>query len=227
MIFSRVRIATQSRSFPLLAWDFMSSTTKCVQFSPTAGLGHPSKRFLSATPRSQIKEYFPPPRTKGVKQVNTHWVHLMLVEYPISHIALTDAHVRYIDKEMSDIRVAYREARNWSDWTALGAVRFFRWGMDLLTGYRHPDPNERLSARYKMIERDWLTRFIFLESVAGVPGMVGGMLRHLRSLRRMKRDNGWYVLYHHIIVQILRRYYIGLKHYSKNPLINECICSHS
>ncbi|KAG0158264.1 hypothetical protein PDIDSM_5777 [Penicillium digitatum] len=31
----------------------------------------------------------------------------------------------------------------------------------------------------------------FLESVAGVPGMVGGMLRHLRSLRKMKRDNGW------------------------------------
>lgn len=36
-----------------------------------------------------------------------------------------------------------------------------------------------------------LVRFVFLESIAGVPGMVGGMLRHLNSLRRMKRDNGW------------------------------------
>lgn len=36
-----------------------------------------------------------------------------------------------------------------------------------------------------------LVRFVFLESVAGVPGMVAGMLRHLNSLRRMKRDNGW------------------------------------
>lgn len=26
---------------------------------------------------------------------------------------------------------------------------------------------------------------------AGVPGMVGGMLRHMRSLRTMKRDHGW------------------------------------
>lgn len=26
---------------------------------------------------------------------------------------------------------------------------------------------------------------------AGVPGMVGGMLRHMHSLRGMKRDNGW------------------------------------
>lgn len=34
-------------------------------------------------------------------------------------------------------------------------------------------------------------RFIFLESIAGVPGMVGGMLRHLSSLRRLKRDHGW------------------------------------
>lgn len=34
-------------------------------------------------------------------------------------------------------------------------------------------------------------RLIFLESIAGVPGMVAGMLRHLTSLRRMKRDNGW------------------------------------
>jgi hypothetical protein len=42
-----------------------------------------------------------------------------------------------------------------------------------------------------MTEKKWLTRFIFLESVAGVPGMVGGMLRHLRSLRGLKRDNGW------------------------------------
>lgn len=25
----------------------------------------------------------------------------------------------------------------------------------------------------------------------GVPGMVGGMLRHMQSLRAMRRDNGW------------------------------------
>src|ERR1700722_6980251 len=42
-----------------------------------------------------------------------------------------------------------------------------------------------------MSERKWLIIFVFLESVAGVPGMVAGMLRHLHSLRRMKRDNGW------------------------------------
>ncbi len=34
-------------------------------------------------------------------------------------------------------------------------------------------------------------RAIVLETVAGVPGMVGGMLQHFRSLRRMEHDEGW------------------------------------
>mmetsp|Transcript_23588 Transcript_23588/g.51758 ORF Transcript_23588/g.51758 Transcript_23588/m.51758 type:complete len:347 (-) Transcript_23588:1431-2471(-) len=42
-----------------------------------------------------------------------------------------------------------------------------------------------------MTEAMWLRRVIFLETVAGVPGMVAGMLRHLRSLRTMEKDNGW------------------------------------
>jgi len=33
-------------------------------------------------------------------------------------------------------------------------------------------------------------RAVVLETVAGVPGMVGGMLVHLRSLRKMERGNG-------------------------------------
>lgn len=34
-------------------------------------------------------------------------------------------------------------------------------------------------------------RAVVLETVAAVPGMVGGMLRHMRSLRRLERDRGW------------------------------------
>lgn len=34
-------------------------------------------------------------------------------------------------------------------------------------------------------------RAVILETVAGVPGMVGGMLQHLRSLRTCKNDHGW------------------------------------
>lgn len=34
-------------------------------------------------------------------------------------------------------------------------------------------------------------RAVVLETVAGVPGMVGGMMNHLKSLRRMRDDEGW------------------------------------
>ncbi|GMF75560.1 unnamed protein product [Aspergillus oryzae] len=97
----------------------------------------------------------------------------------------------YTEEQMRRVTVAHRETKDWADWVALGTVRLLRWGMDFVTGYRHPPPGKEHEAKFQMTEQKWLTRFVFLESVAGVPGMVGGMLRHLRSLRRMKRDNGW------------------------------------
>lgn len=42
-----------------------------------------------------------------------------------------------------------------------------------------------------MTERQYLIRNIFLETIAGVPGIVAGMMRHLYSLRAMRRDHGW------------------------------------
>ena len=37
----------------------------------------------------------------------------------------------------------------------------------------------------------WLMRILFLETLAGVPGFTAAMIRHLRSLRIMRRDGGW------------------------------------
>jgi ubiquinol oxidase len=100
---------------------------------------------------------------------------------------------------MSEVTIAHRKARNWSDWVALSAVRILRWGMDTVTGYKHYKAvalaqADRKSAeeKYGMTEQKFLIRNIFLESIAGVPGMVAGMLRHMHSMRRLKRDNGWY-----------------------------------
>ena len=100
---------------------------------------------------------------------------------------------------MNDIKIAHREVKDWSDRAALVALRLLRWGFDLVTGYRHDsavalakkDPG-KAEQKYSMTERKYMIRNIFLESVAGVPGMVGGMLRHLHSMRKMQRDNGWY-----------------------------------
>jgi len=48
----------------------------------------------------------------------------------------------------------------------------------------------------KMTVAKWVQRCLILETVAGVPGMVGGMARHLRSLRALERDRGWI---HHLL----------------------------
>lgn len=95
-------------------------------------------------------------------------------------------HPEVTEDQLKSIEVGHREPKGFSDKTAYNAVRFLRFFTDLATGYRHD-----ASKPYIMSERKWLIRFIFLETVAGVPGMVAGMLRHLRSLRSMKRDNGW------------------------------------
>jgi len=52
---------------------------------------------------------------------------------------------------------------------------------NLVTGYKAADPTPDSVA----------FRLIFLESVAGVPGMVAAQHRHFRSLRSLERDYGW------------------------------------
>eukprot|EP00887_Chlorella_sp_A99_P007117 scaffold2.g7117.t1 len=78
-------------------------------------------------------------------------------------------------------------------------------GMGLAAGWRRPSINrgrmstsairglfDKLTGYHEnMSEGKWLQRFLFLETVAGVPGMVAGMCRHMQSLRSMRRDNGW------------------------------------
>jgi ubiquinol oxidase len=99
---------------------------------------------------------------------------------------------------MEGVVVAHREAKTFSDKIALRAVKLLRWNLDFVTGYKHEkavalnstDP-EAAKAKYAMTEEKYMMRNVFLESIAGVPGIVAGMIRHLHSMRRMKRDNGW------------------------------------
>jgi len=89
-------------------------------------------------------------------------------------------HPVYEKDYVESIRPKHRPPKAFHDYTGYYGVMVLRKTFDLITGY---GPN--------MTADKWMTRFLFLETVAGVPGMVGGMMRHLRSLRTMKRDNGW------------------------------------
>lgn len=72
---------------------------------------------------------------------------------------------------------------------------------DPLAGHRDPDGfRDAFALRFTKVLRFFADslfagryghRAIVLETVAGVPGMVGGMLQHFRSLRRMQNDEGW------------------------------------
>jgi Ca2+-binding EF-hand superfamily protein len=90
-------------------------------------------------------------------------------------------HSVWTQEEVDAVTVTHRDTKTTSDRLAYNAVQFARKSFDLLSGY-HPD---------KMTKDIVLNRAIFLETVAGCPGMVGGMLRHLSSLRNMRRDHGW------------------------------------
>lgn len=84
-------------------------------------------------------------------------------------------------KEELEVKETHTQPGGIADWIAFAGVKTLRTTFDVLSGYRFG----------KLTENKVLYRAIFLETVAGVPGMTAGMLRHLRSLRRMDRDHGW------------------------------------
>ena len=67
----------------------------------------------------------------------------------------------------------HHQPQNLSDRIALGFVKVLRFVADTFFAKRYGH------------------RAVVLETVAAVPGMVGGALQHLRSLRRMTDDKGW------------------------------------
>ncbi|KAF7768181.1 hypothetical protein Agabi119p4_7424 [Agaricus bisporus var. burnettii] len=108
-------------------------------------------------------------------------------------------HPVYNKDEVKAVKVLHRKRLNFSDSVAYGLVKLARVLFDKISGYKHmktpPDPNMSLyelrKAGYLLDDKGWLSRILFLESIAGVPGMVAATLRHLTSLRLMRRDGGW------------------------------------
>lgn len=72
------------------------------------------------------------------------------------------------------------------DKLAYYAMKACRILFDTLTGYKKGAMNEHL----------YLKRAIFLETIAGCPGMIAGMHRHMRALRGLNEDGGWI---HHLL----------------------------
>ncbi|MFT5531890.1 MAG: ubiquinol oxidase [Candidatus Paceibacteria bacterium] len=69
--------------------------------------------------------------------------------------------------------IIHYEPRDLSDRIALRFTKFLRLLADVFFAKRYGH------------------RAVVLETVAAVPGMVGGLLQHLKALRLIKDDNGW------------------------------------
>lgn len=101
------------------------------------------------------------------------------------------SHQGYNHEHMALIKPHHRKPRDFVDRWSLNALRLIRSSFDLATGYTHPPANDQLNPKYKMSTNQWMRRFLFLETIAAIPGLVAGMVRHLQSLRILRRDNGW------------------------------------
>jgi len=78
-----------------------------------------------------------------------------------------------MSEEATDIERTHFQPKDFSDRVAYMTVRFMRFFADAFFAGRYGH------------------RAVVLETVAAVPGMVAGNIQHLKSLRRLKDDDGW------------------------------------
>ncbi|PSU35461.1 alternative oxidase [Photobacterium lutimaris] len=74
---------------------------------------------------------------------------------------------------MSGFKLTHKSATKISERIAYQITQFLKFSLNLFYGTKYAK------------------RAVILETIAAVPGMVAGMFNHLKSLRRMKDDEGW------------------------------------
>lgn len=193
LIDSLIQPRVPARNPQLLQFSDMNQTMRPLSLSVRPRNNHLSRCKAPVIPRSLNLAMRQHSTSTHLAQKSS-WTHPMLVHSIAVIIQHSNSWIicRYTKKQILDVQTAHRKAASWQDRVALSTVKVLRWGMDFVTGYGSYSPlSISVPKTRTMTEQRWLTRFIFLESVAGVPGMVAGMLRHLKSIRMMRRDHGW------------------------------------
>lgn len=74
---------------------------------------------------------------------------------------------------MSNFELAHQTPNNTSEYIAFKITQILKFMLNIFYG------------------KKYAKRAVILETIAAVPGMVAGMLNHLKALRRMRDDEGW------------------------------------
>lgn len=111
---------------------------------------------------------------------------------PVRLEFLQKSPLKSADLEDIDISLGYhRQAITASDKVAYGMVKFLRVFADLF------------------FQKRYIHRSIVLETVAAVPGMVAGMIRHMRSLRKIVNRPICSHTFRYIYVRVYARAYVN------------------
>jgi Alternative oxidase len=81
--------------------------------------------------------------------------------------------------EELNIQLTHKVPEKFTNKLSFQAVKAVRYLFDAATGWRG-----------EIKPRNVMNRVIYLETIAAVPGMVAGIIRHFKSLRAMERDGG-------------------------------------
>ncbi|CAI2168971.1 19327_t:CDS:2 [Funneliformis geosporum] len=137
-----------------------------------------TRYFTSSQPLQSSTIYGTSITEKNSKVLNQIPEELLLHTHnpkPVRHeIIESKAPLKTKDLEKLDIKVGlHRDPVTLSDKLAFKIVKLLRVPSDWL------------------FKKKYVHRAVMLETVAAVPGMVGGTIRHLRSLRKLQHDGGW------------------------------------
>lgn len=153
--------------------------------------------FAESESLKLVKRGILPSRQKGVALISTSVIQKQQVEphfkdaIPIDHFGKEGQttgdeeyrmpHPVWSEEDVYKVEVTHEKPEKFVDKLAYKSVQALRGAFDTLSLYHF----------IELDENRWLNRIIMLETIAGVPGMIGAMSRHFHSLRRLTRDNGW------------------------------------
>jgi len=107
-------------------------------------------------------------------------------EYQLDGTSYSMVHPKWDATDIQDVELTHYEPRTFGDRFALYSCKAMRKVFDLITLYNYG----------QMTEERYIRRFVCHGVVAAVPGMIGAMLRHMKSLSIMRIDGGWI---HHML----------------------------